>query len=369
MRLLRHLLVLAALPSLALAQGPAVGLVAAAASSSTDCRFTDVEAKLMATGLIGSVGIFNTTLATPTLADLQQYDAILAWTNFSPLDNAALGDVMADYVDAGGGVVVAVFANSTTNTLRHIAGRWQTGGYEVIVALSGSTTGSAALGTVVNPAHPVMQGITSFSGGSSSFRPTGTALTPGSNLIAEWSDGSVLAAEGASPQRLDLGFYPPSSDCSGTFWVSSTQGGELMANALVHVGGGVGSNYCTATANSTGSPAGISSSGSASFSANNLVLRAEPVPNQNGIFFYGPGSQQIPFGNGFLCVTPTFGRLGIELASGNVLTHSYDNTAPPNPQTQVSPGTTWYFQGWFRDPAAGGANFNFSDGLELTYVP
>ena len=215
-----------------------------------------------------------------------------------------------------------------------------------------------------------MQGVASFDGGTSSFRPTGTLLTGGSNLIAEWSDGMVLAAEGL-PGRVDLGMYPPSSDCSSSFWDPTTDGAMLMANALVYAAesSNLGTNYCMSLANSTGAPAVISVSGTLSFAANNLMLSAEPVPDQNGIFFYGPGTQQVPLGNGFLCVTPTFGRLPIELASGNVLTHDFDNTNPPNPQTQVGPGTTWYFQAWYRDPAAGGANYNFSDGTEVTFQP
>ena len=51
---------------------------------------------------------------TPTLADLLPYDGVLTWSNASFQDSIALGDVMADYVDAGGAVVVAVFGTTTT---------------------------------------------------------------------------------------------------------------------------------------------------------------------------------------------------------------------------------------------------------------
>ena len=42
---------------------------------------------------------------------------------------------------------------------------------------------------------------------------------------------------------------------------------------------------------------------------------------------------------------------------------------PPSPATQITAGSTWNFQNWFRDPAAGGAFFNLSDGLEITFTP
>lgn len=46
---------------------------------------------------------------TPTLAQLQQYDSVLYWTNHYPADAVVLGNVLADYVDHGGLVVRATF--------------------------------------------------------------------------------------------------------------------------------------------------------------------------------------------------------------------------------------------------------------------
>jgi len=46
---------------------------------------------------------------TPSLAELMAYDAIFVWGSAS-LSGDLFGDVLADYVDAGGGVVIAVFA-------------------------------------------------------------------------------------------------------------------------------------------------------------------------------------------------------------------------------------------------------------------
>ena len=92
------------------------------------------------------------------------------------------------------------------------------------------------------------------------------------------------------------------------------------------------------------------------------------MPNQNGIFFFGADQDQVPFGNGFLCVGGMLFRLDVELAAGNVLTHAVDFGAPPASQ-QIAAGTTWNFQAWFRDPVAGGANFDLSDALTIAFVP
>lgn len=134
-------------------------------------------------------------------------------------------------------------------------------------------------------------------------------------------------------------------------------------------GATVGTNYCMATPNSLGFPAEIVASGSLSVAANSIVLRANQVPDQPGLFFYGPSQTVIPFGNGFLCITGTIGRLSVENATGNVITHVLDNTNPPNAATVISGGSTWNFQCWFRDPTAGGAAFNLSDAIELTFTP
>ena len=133
--------------------------------------------------------------------------------------------------------------------------------------------------------------------------------------------------------------------------------------------GGIGVKYCATSINSTGSPADISGTGTSSIALNNLILIAQPVPNQPGIFFYGPDQIFQPFGNGFRCVGGTVGRLAVANAAGGTIAHALDVTQPPNAATTITPGSTWNFQCWYRDPAGGGAAFNLSDGLEVSFVP
>ncbi|TDJ74323.1 MAG: hypothetical protein E2O39_05010 [Planctomycetota bacterium] len=128
-------------------------------------------------------------------------------------------------------------------------------------------------------------------------------------------------------------------------------------------------SYCTATPNSTGAPAAIFASGSASVAANDLVLGAGPVPNQPGIFFYGAQQASTSFGNGTPCIAGRVGRLDVVNAVGNVMTVVLDNTSPPSAATQITPGSTWNFQAWFRDPMPGGASFDLSNGLNLVFSP
>jgi hypothetical protein len=131
---------------------------------------------------------------------------------------------------------------------------------------------------------------------------------------------------------------------------------------------GIGTKYCTANANSTGSPADLSASGSASSGAGNLTLTSAPVPNQNSIFFHGMSQTQVPFGNGFLCTTGNIVRGAVVMGAGNVATYTYDNS---NAQHSLAAfvGTTRNFQHWFRDPMGGGAFFNLSNAISIAIAP
>jgi len=398
MNTLPTLLALLALGSSASAQLD-VALVASASGSTTDCRFTDPRAKLLASGLFTTVDVVNVTTTTPTLGQLLAYDAVLCWTNLDAADGDALGDVLADYVDAGGGVVVASFANYAAVVDRYLGGRWESDGYEVIVSRSGGTGGAATLGVVHAPGHPVMAGVTSFDGGPSSYRPAGTALTPGSTLIAEWSDGKVLVAEGASPKRIDLGFYPPSSDCVSTSWVAATDGALLMANALAYVAIELpaGEGYCFGDPGSgAGCPCGndndhtvpgsgcangvfssgahLVGSGRPSVCADTLVLATTGLePLEAGLYFQAENdlSPGVPWGDGLRCAGGTLRRLGVRFSDA---VGSSDTSGLPLPISMkvgnVAAGDTKRYQCWYRNDVASpcGSGFNASNGYRVRWT-
>lgn len=274
-----------------------VALCGAASTTNTGCQWTSPQNALLASGQFAVVDIINVTgsFGTPTLAQLLQYDALLCYTNSTPADNVAWGNVLADYVDAGGGVVVAVFANSTTTAGRNIDGRWQTG-YEVIVDRSGNASGAnGTLGLVPVPNHPVMAGVTTFTGGSIGSRPSGTAIEPGARIIAQWNDGRILVAEGANPRRIDLGFYPPDSTCSGSGW--AVGGDLLMVNALKHVAGGASfQTYGAGCAGSLGVPSLAAGLGTLPTPGNVFILDIGNLPQNLGLIGMGfSNTQSGPF--------------------------------------------------------------------------
>lgn len=197
-------------------------------------RFTDPRNRLRGTGFFSGIDMFDAGAATPTLDQLKNYDAVLTWTNVPLFNPVAFGNVLADYTDAGYGVVAASFATGGAQTTTRIEGRWATGGYQLIDATGGVVQDSpATLGTVFYPSHPALSGVTSFSGGLKSFRPASTVLPSHAVLVAQWSDGKPLIVTSTKfHNRCDLGMYPPSSLVDPTFWTDGTNGPNIMGNAL-----------------------------------------------------------------------------------------------------------------------------------------
>lgn len=140
--------------------------------------------------------------------------------------------------------------------------------------------------------------------------------------------------------------------------------GEIFFDDMRVTSDSLGTSYCTSNPNSTGAAAQLSAVGSNSIAADDLTLISGPVPNQPSIFFHGGSQISVPFGNGLLCAAGGIVRLSpIVVGAGNVAELDVDM-----PTSGITPGTR-YFQHWFRDPAGGGASFNTSDGVGITFLP
>jgi uncharacterized protein (TIGR03790 family) len=127
--------------------------------------------------------------------------------------------------------------------------------------------------------------------------------------------------------------------------------------------------YCVGAPNSVGAGALIGHTGSLSLAANDLVLIAGGCPpGEFGIFFYGQGQTQTPLGDGFLCVASNHARYGALSTDGaGNASQPVDYGAPPLLAAEITVGSTWSFQFWYRDPGAGGAGSNTTDAFEATF--
>ena len=140
---------------------------------------------------------------------------------------------------------------------------------------------------------------------------------------------------------------------------------------------GLGSNYCTAVANSSGQAASMGALGSALIADNDVTLTASSLPpNQFGIFAVAPFQGFVPgtggTSNGNLCLAGSLGRYvgpGEILSSGAAGEFQLAIDLQAIPQgggtAGTSAGQTWNFQAWFRDQV--GLGSNFTDGISITF--
>ncbi len=132
--------------------------------------------------------------------------------------------------------------------------------------------------------------------------------------------------------------------------------------------------YCTATLNSTGKPAFIGMLGSLTFTKDDTVLVAMDCPPDNvGLFFFGRDKAQLPFGNGMLCISPIdHGLYSLQppvlISPAGEVSKALDFRALLR-GGRIADNSTWSFQFWFRDPAAGGSGSNLSNALRATFCP
>lgn len=195
---------------------------------------TDVLNRLRATHRFASVDSLGNDCSeapTPTLATLLHYRAVLVYSDCDFNDNVAIGNVLADFVDRGGRVVVATFAFWDPIEGLGMDGRLSTGGY-LPLTQGGQTSGTQMTLVPDQPSSQLLAGVTTFDGGTSSYHNDSLALTSGAQLVAHWSgDGEPLVAY--KGRVVALNFYPPSSDARADFWKSTTGGVRLMTNALL----------------------------------------------------------------------------------------------------------------------------------------
>ncbi len=153
---------------------------------------------------------------------------------------------------------------------------------------------------------------------------------------------------------------------------------EMEMAVQVGVGAPIGTNYCMANPNTTGSIGMISAVGSLSVAANNVTLTADSLPNNSFGFFITSqmtGFVANPNGSaGNLCV---LGAIGRYVGAGQIQTSgsagefslALDLTQTPTPTGLVSIMAleSWNFQAWYRDGGPMGPTSNFTDGLTILF--
>ncbi|MBM4249167.1 MAG: hypothetical protein FJ149_06975 [Euryarchaeota archaeon] len=204
-------------------------LIIGAASPSYNA---DIQTKLKSFPDIQAADIVQAQSETPTLARLKEYSSVLVLSDYGFQDATTLGNNLADYVDSGGGVVLGMFCPGGGSL--GPGGRFVTGGY-LVFPQSGYQYSSGSLGTY-DASHPIMQNVKTFT--NNNYRPSSNQIVSGATLVASYTDGiPIVATKNVNGvDRVDLGFYPPSSDAISSSWSSATDGKYIIHNALVFAG-------------------------------------------------------------------------------------------------------------------------------------
>jgi hypothetical protein len=205
-----------------------LAIVAAAPPGYAD----EVRNYLVATGKFEVINIYDASVGTPTLADLQLHTAVLVFSDKLFYDPVLLGNNVADYYDAGGRVVLAMFSTIAGNT--HIQGRFGDAamGYMISNPMGSASSGmDDSLGMVLEPQSKLMRDVTTFNA-FATFKLVGEPVN-GATVVARWSSGQPLIVRGIvnGRNRVDVNFYPPATQNMMPHWTGS--GAQILRNALL----------------------------------------------------------------------------------------------------------------------------------------
>jgi hypothetical protein len=185
-----------------------------------------LQGQLMATGSFCPVDFFNAHAATPSAVQLKQYQAILVYNDLSgTFANAtAVGNLVADYFDGGGRVVIALFADGGYG----IGGRFISGGYNLLVPTNAGSSNDT-LGTIAVAGNAIMTGVTTLN--ATGAWHTNQTIARGT-LIASWHSGDPLVVAGLieGRQRVDLNILPNDIAIGAV----TGNGITLLRNALLY---------------------------------------------------------------------------------------------------------------------------------------
>lgn len=186
-----------------------------------DGTLASVKTTLETTGAFTLVDTFEASTSTPTLAMLMPYDSVLVYTNIDFPDPVAIGDVLADYFDGGGRVVVAPGASCSGFG---IAGRFVTDNY--LVMTMGFANPNPDPMVIIESNSPLMVDVTEL---TVELHCDGDPVS-GAKVVASLStSGDPLVVRGMvnGRGRVDVNFFP-----SPGVWTGD--GAALLRNALLY---------------------------------------------------------------------------------------------------------------------------------------
>jgi hypothetical protein len=180
--------------------------------------------------LIGApVDYVDARTTTPTVAQMQAYAAVLTWVDYAYADAVGFGNNLADYVDAGGIVILGQWCLPTAGN--YLQGRIMTDpGYNPATAVMYG--GSSYAGDGTECMYTGGTGVVSFE--ASSYRDN-ISIVGGATSNGTFLDG--IPAVAYWPGFAPLVYYSP-GNTGGTY--STGDWAILTANIIINCGGPTG---------------------------------------------------------------------------------------------------------------------------------
>ncbi|KAJ5077182.1 btb (poz) domain-containing 2a-related [Anaeramoeba ignava] len=187
------------------------------------------------------IDVFHAMEIVPDLDSLLDYDVIFFYSGFSRYKEKEMGDVLAEYVKTGRGLVFSAVWLLATDSIYDgkLMGELEKPENQFLPFSKGifSMWNRVTLDLEKSDKkHFILQDIKSFDNGEGSYYVN--INHESGNLIARYNnDAPMIAEKRVQPDWgnvVVINFYPPSDLEYSHYWVNSTDGGKILANCILY---------------------------------------------------------------------------------------------------------------------------------------
>eukprot|EP00698_Gefionella_okellyi_P015233 TRINITY_DN4298_c0_g1_i1.p1 TRINITY_DN4298_c0_g1~~TRINITY_DN4298_c0_g1_i1.p1 ORF type:complete len:1770 (-),score=420.92 TRINITY_DN4298_c0_g1_i1:760-5685(-) len=186
------------------------------------------------------VNVINWNTQYPSAVVLQPFKALFVWTNqdvlTSPVGGSGstvLGNVLAEYIANGGGVVLGGWGLSSTEGTAVFGNYASTWAPTTKTGAAIVTTGASAQTLVADmPNHPILvthPGVEGFAAVGPTKRQSPLAVRPGSIQVAHWSGGDPLIV--VRNKVVELNFFARGADTPVLY--TATAARNIITNSML----------------------------------------------------------------------------------------------------------------------------------------
>ncbi|KAJ3439292.1 btb/poz domain-containing protein [Anaeramoeba flamelloides] len=208
------------------------------AAHSREKRRGDVVRSIKSTG-ISHVTEIDLCTRTPSILELKKYDVLFVYSLAKFRSPRICGNVLADYVDNGGSVVICSIncLRKDSHDRRELRGRLVEQDYLPIKKGNECKKARRILGRTLRKNHHIMNGVMKFDGGKNSWNIDTKRVTKHSKIIAKYDNGNIMIAEKCLKNRgkvILLNFFPISDSVRNNddYWNTNTDGQKIIANSV-----------------------------------------------------------------------------------------------------------------------------------------